>query len=36
MSRKSKINPELKVELVEKYPRGEIGLSEACRLAGLS
>jgi len=36
MSRKSKINPELKVELVEKYLRDEIGLSEACRLAGLS
>lgn len=36
MSRKSKINPELKVELVEKYLRGAIGLSEACRLAGLS
>lgn len=36
MSRKSRIDPALKVELVEKYLRGEIRISQACRLAGLS
>jgi transposase-like protein len=36
MSRKSKIDPYLKVELVEKYLRGEISITEACRIAGLS
>jgi len=36
MSRKSKIDPELKVELVEKYLRDEISITEGCRLAGLS
>ena len=36
MSRKSKIDPSLKVELVEKYLRDEIGLYEAARLAGMS
>ena len=36
MSRKSKIDPVLKVQLVEQYLRGEIGISEAGRLAGLS
>ena len=35
MLRKSKINPALKVELVEQYLRGEIGIREAARLAGL-
>ena len=36
MSRKNKIDPALKVELVEKYLRDEIGLYEAARLAGMS
>ena len=36
MSRKSKIDPVLKVELVEKYLRDEIGMREAARQAGLS
>ena len=36
MSRKSKIDPALKVELVEKYLRDEIGIREAARQAGLS
>ena len=36
MSRKSKIDPVLKVQLVEQYLRGEIGIREAGRLAGLS
>ena len=36
MSRKSKIDPSLKVELVEKYLRDEIGIYEAARLAGMS
>ena len=36
MSRKSKIDPVLKVKLVEEYLRNEIGLSEATKLAGLS
>ena len=36
MSRKSKIDPALKVQLVEQYLRGEIGIREAGRLAGLS
>lgn len=36
MSRKSKIDPVLKVELVEKYIRGEIGLLKGSRLAGLN
>ena len=36
MSRKSKINPALKVQLVEQYLRDEIGITEAGRLAGLS
>ncbi len=36
MSRKSKIDPALKVELVEKYLRDEIGIMEGCRMAGLS
>ena len=36
MSRKSKVDPALKVELVERYLRDEIGLMEGCRLAGLS
>ena len=36
MSRKSKIDPVLKVELVEKYLRDEIGIYEAARLAGIS
>lgn len=36
MSRKSKIDPALKVELVERYLNNEIGISEASRLAGLS
>ena len=36
MSRKSKIDPALKVELVEKYLRDEIGIREAGRQAGLS
>ena len=36
MSRNRKIDPVLKVELVEKYLRKEIGLREAGRLAGLA
>ena len=36
MSRKSKIDPALKVELVEKYLRDEISITEGCALAGLS
>ncbi len=36
MSRKSKFDPALKVELVERYLRNEIGLNEAARLAGLA
>ena len=36
MSRKSKIDPALKVQLVERYLQGEIGLREAGRLAGLA
>ena len=36
MSRKSKIDPVLKVDLVERYLRNEIGVMEAARLAGLS
>ena len=36
MSFRSKIDPVLKVELVERYLEGEIGLKEAGRLAGLS
>lgn len=36
MSRKSKIDPVLKVQLVEQYLRDEIGIREAARLAGLS
>ncbi len=35
MSRKNKFDPVLKVELVERYLRNEIGLNEAVRLAGL-
>lgn len=34
MSRKSKIDPALKVELVERYLEGEISAKEAGRLAG--
>ena len=36
MSRKSKIDPALKVELVERYLEGEISIKEAGRLAGLA
>jgi transposase len=36
MSRKSKIDPVIKVKLVEKFLRNEIGAKEACRLAGIS
>ena len=36
MSRKSKIDPALKVQLVEQFLRDEIGIREAGRLAGLS
>ncbi len=36
MSRNSKIDPALKVELVEKYLRNEISITEGCALAGLS
>ena len=36
MSRKSKIDPSLKVELVERYLEGEISVKEAGRLAGLA
>ena len=36
MSRKSKFDPVLKVKLVERYLRNEIGMCEAARLAGLS
>ncbi len=35
MSRKSKIDPVRKIELVEKYLEGKISVSEATRLAGL-
>ncbi len=35
MSRKSKIDPVIKVELVERYLQNEIGVSEAARIAGL-
>jgi len=36
MSRKSQIDPVLKVQLVEQYLRSEIGIVEAGRLAGLA
>ncbi|MCR4838978.1 MAG: hypothetical protein K5897_08640, partial [Eubacterium sp.] len=36
MSRKSMIDPALKVELIERYLGGEIGIKEGCRLAGIS
>ena len=36
MSRKSKIDPALKVELVERYLQDEIGVCEAARIAGLA
>ncbi len=36
MSKKNMIDPLLKVRLVEKYLKGEIGVMEACRQAGLS
>ena len=36
MSRRSKIDPVLKVEMVERYLLDEIGVLEAGRLAGLS
>lgn len=36
MSRKSKVEPVLKVKLVEQYLREEIGMCEAARLAGLA
>lgn len=36
MSKKSKIDPALKVELVERYLKGEISIYEAVRLAGMS
>ena len=36
MSRKYKFDPVLKVKLVERYLRNEIGVMEAARLAGLS
>lgn len=36
MSRKSKIDPALKVELVERYLEGEISVKEAGQLAGLA
>ena len=36
MSRESKFDPVLKVELVERYLRSEIGMCEAARLAGLA
>ena len=36
MSRKSKVDPALKVDLVERYLRGELGASEAARMAGLT
>jgi transposase-like protein len=35
MSKRNKIEPILKVQLVEQYLRGEIGINEAERLAGL-
>ena len=35
MSKKSKFDPVLKVKLVKRYLRGELGLSEAARMAGL-
>ena len=34
MSRKSKIDPAIKVKLVEQYLAGEISKAEAARLAG--
>ena len=36
MSRKSKIDPAIKVKLVESFLKDEIGMLEACRQAGLS
>lgn len=36
MSGRRKIDPVLKVELVEKYLKGEIGIYEAAKLAGMS
>ena len=36
MSKKNMLDPLLKVRLVEKYLKGEIGVMEACRQAGLS
>ena len=36
MSKKSNVDPATKVELVERYLKGEIGLTEAGRLAGLA
>ena len=36
MSKKSKVDPARKVELVEMYLSGEIGIREAARLAGLT
>ena len=36
MSRKSKVVPAIKVKLVERYLRNDIGMSEAARLAGRS
>ena len=36
MPRKSKIDPSLKIELVEQYLRNEIGIREAGRMAGLA
>jgi len=36
MLRKSKIEPSLKIQLVEQYLNGEIGVREAGRIAGLS
>ena len=36
MSRKSKVDPAIKVKLVERYLRNEIGMSEAARLAGIA
>ena len=36
MSGKSKIDPALKVEIVERYLEGEISAKEAGRLAGLA
>ncbi len=36
MFRKSKVDPAIKVKLVERYLRNEIGMSEAARLAGIA